>query len=103
MDADVVSAEVTPRAGKGREAALRLQERGFHIRHVGATSISVEGPPGLWERTFRVGFRRVRQPRAKQLPASKATFHEPTGQPAIPAELADLVEDVAFVRPPELY
>jgi hypothetical protein len=102
METPVVSAEVTAAAGREREAALRLQQAGFRVRHVGSTSISVEAPAPLWEKTFGITLVERRAPAGKGLPGQRH-YHEPTGPLAIPAALSELITDVAFVRPPELF
>jgi hypothetical protein len=99
----VVSAEVTVEPDKAREAALKLQKLGFRIRHVGTHSASVEGAPALWDRTFRVGLREVTQKREAKGLSGEERYFEPTAPIAIPETLADVVRDVAFVRPPQLY
>jgi hypothetical protein len=99
----VASAEITVEPKKAREAALKLQKLGFRIRHVGTHSVSAEGPPDLWDRTFRVALREAKQARdAKGLPGEERYF-EPTASVVVPGGLADVVTDVAFVRPPALY
>jgi hypothetical protein len=103
MGTNIVSAEVTAREGRSRDAALRLQQIGFRVLHIGHTSISVEGPVGLWESTFGVQLRAHAQRGAKQRPTTNVQFYEPTGPVTVPAVLSDLVEEVAFVQPPELF
>jgi serine protease AprX len=99
----VVSAEVTVEPEKAREAALSLQKIGFRIRHVGTHSVSAEGAPELWDKTFRVALRESTQKRdAKGLRGDERYF-ESTAPVVIPDELANVVKDVAFVRPPQLY
>lgn len=100
---DPIAAEVTAQPGRAEEAARRLQQLGFRIHHVGIT-ISVEAPEELWKKVFGMTFRRRRRRRVAALKASEATVKEPTrAAVTVPEALRDVIVDVAFVRPPELY
>lgn len=103
MAEERIAAEVVPARGTEAERTARaLAARGFRVLHVGR-SVSVDAPRSRWEETFGVSF----SPRT-------ATVHKATGLERtylrpdssavrVPADLADLVADVAFAQPPELH
>lgn len=96
----VVSAEIKPVPGKANQAALALQRLGFRILHIGAT-ISVQAPEPLWSSTFNVSFKAATKTVLPEIDR-RVRYQKAEGL-RIPPELADLVEEVAFSEPPELY
>lgn len=99
-----ISAEIKPKPNQANQAALVLQRLGFHILHIGPT-ISVQSPQSAWESTFNVSF----EPQKKIVVAGLEKGGEITYQRAIidnmriPPELQDLIDDVMFMEPPELF
>jgi len=94
-----------PAKAKQDQAATRLTELGFRIVATSPYSLSVEGPPALFTKTFgtdlevrsidRVQSARPMREKAFFAPAEGASW-EP------PAELKDLVER-AYIQPPAIY
>lgn len=100
---EAIAAEVVPsdpqRAG---QAATALQRKGFRVLHVGG-SISVTGPRERWASVFGVSF--VTRTKTVQAQLGREASYlraEPTSV-QVPADLTDLVADVAFAEPPELH
>ena len=89
VEPDLVAAEITPRSGKGQEAARALQAMGFRVHAVGAT-ISVDAPRKRWKAAFAARFV------ASGRHVAPVAFQ-------VPAALEPLVESVVFVEPPELF
>lgn len=103
MADEKIAAEVVPtdpqRAG---QAAKALQQKGFRVLHIGG-SISVTGPRERWESVFGVSF--VSGTKTVQAELGREANYlrpEPTSV-RVPADLTDLVADVAFAEPPELH
>ena len=94
-----------PAKAKQDQAATRLAELGFRIVAISPYSLSVEGPPSLFTKTFgtnleirsidRVQSARPMREKAFFAPAKGASW-EP------PSELKDLVER-AYIQPPAIY
>lgn len=99
-----ISAETKPKPNQANRAALVLQRLGFHILHIGPT-VSVQGPQAAWESTFNVSF----EAQKKTVVAGLEKGGEITYQRAmtdnmrIPTELQDLIDDIMFMEPPELF
>jgi hypothetical protein len=104
VERTLVAAEVTPRGGKGREAARALQTMGFRVHAVGAT-ISVDAPRERWKAEFGARFAPVYRRREKHRTSGAATSTRRVSPVAfqVPAVLEPLVESVTFVEPPELF
>jgi hypothetical protein len=100
----LLAAEITPRAGKEREAARALQTMGFRVHAVGAT-ISVDAPREQWKAAFAALFAPVYRRREKPRTPGAATSTRQVAPVAfqVPAALEPLVESVVFVEPPELF
>jgi len=86
-------------------AITRLAELGFRIVAVSPYSISVEGPPDLFTKTFGTELQvrsvpRVQSTRALREKAFYAPAEGATWEP--PGELRDLVER-AYIQPPAIY
>lgn len=102
MSAKMISAEVTPFPDQATQAARALQRLGFRVLHIGRT-ISVQAPRSLWKSTFHVSFK----PRKKTISAEagiEVTYPKAQVEAVkIPSELEKLLDDVAFVEPPEFF
>jgi len=100
----LLAAEITPRAGKEREAARALQTMGFRVHTVGAT-ISVDAPREQWKAAFAARFAPVYRRRERPRTPGAATSTRQVLPVAfqVPAALEPLVESVVFVEPPELF
>jgi hypothetical protein len=99
-----ISAEIIPVKDRAQLAAKALQQIGFRILHVG-TSISVQASDQVWKDTFHVSFvEKVRQ-RVPGSPGSSFKYAVPDRKSSIrtPALLRDLVAEVLFIEPPELF
>lgn len=99
---ELVPAEIEPLPGHAQAAARALQRLGFRVLHTGAT-ISVEGPMTLWTEIFKVEFESRQTPTVSELGPDNMVAYKHAGAASIPPELAGLVHDVAFVRPPEFF
>ena len=69
VEGALVAAEITPRGGKEREAALALQAMGFRVHSIG-TTISVDGRRERWKAAFTARFAPVRR-RGEETPQSR--------------------------------
>lgn len=102
-EAKAVSAEVTPSSGREHKAALKLQQLGFRVLHVGST-ISTEGPPRLWESTFGITFNSVRQTRSLgPIERSEVVPRPSSDTVSIPEDLQEYIASVSFITPPEYF
>lgn len=100
---DDAAAEVSPAPNRGHQCALALQREGFRVLHVG-TTISVQGPKRLWATVFNVSFKPQTKKLLAEVEQAVTTFDKAlTDEMRIPQGLQDLIEDVSFVEPPELY
>lgn len=103
MGEEEVAAEVVPAdPQRVRQAAKALQQRGFRVLHVGS-SISVVGPRSRWEEAFGASFTAQTKTVQEELDRRRAYLRAEPGSVRVPADLEDLVADVAFVEPPELH
>lgn len=93
---------VPTRPQQATRAAKALQHRGFRVLHVG-DSISVEAPASRWETTFGVAFVSHRKAVQKALGRQVRYLRADPSSVHVPADLAELIADVAFTEPPELY
>lgn len=103
MAEERVAAEVMPlHLPHAERTAKALQERGFRVLHVGR-SISVDAPRSRWEETFGVSFtahtKTVDKAIGRQRTYPRADVHSVR----VPADLEDLVAEIAFMEPPELH
>lgn len=92
-----------PPTGQAERAAIILQKLGFKVRHVGAFSISGEGPRRLWEEVFGTKVEKRVQPISEahsDLGEVAYWSHLPNTPFTIPSELSGLVERVYPQRPP---
>lgn len=103
MSKNLIAAEIEPLPNRANQAALALQRLGFRILHIGPT-ISVQAHETLWASTFNVSF----EPREKtvlpEVEGAEVTYQKAvTEDMRIPPELQNLIAEVMFVEPPELY
>lgn len=103
MGEEEIAAEVVPtdpqRAG---QAAKALQQTGFRVLHVGG-SVSVAAPRGRWEAVFGVSFAPETKTVQPELGHQRTYLRAEPGSVRVPADLADLIADVAFAEPPDLH
>ena len=84
------------------QASKALQRLGFRILHLGPT-ISVQGSQTLWKRTFHVIFK-VEEKTTSAEAGIKTTYPKAQQETVkIPEELKQLIAEIAFVEPPELF
>jgi len=103
MSENIVSGEIKPLPNQARQAALALQRKGFQILHIGPT-ISVQGSQSLWESVFSVSFESRKKTVLAELEKGEVTYQKAmTEGMHIPAELKEMIEEVAFVEPSELF
>lgn len=99
-----IAAEVTPCAGRERDAARSLQEQGFRVLHVGSTSISVQAPAGLWTQVFGARFDTETRNLGPESGGGQREFAVPVEESvSIPGDLTESIAAVAFARPPEFF
>ncbi len=99
----MIAAEVRPAEGKAALAARELQRAGFRIHHVGDT-VSVDADETLWTTVFKVRFQDVdRSGASGTLPAQGTYRRMVAGTLRIPAEFEPLIDDVAFIEPPDFF
>lgn len=103
MPEEEIAAEVVPtdpqRAG---QAAKALQQKGFRVLHVGG-SVSVTGLRSQWESVFGVSFTPSTKTVHPEAGREATYLRAEAGSLRVPADLADLVADVAFAEPPEFH
>jgi hypothetical protein len=103
MSENIIAAEIKALPDQTRQAALALQRKGFRILHIGPT-ISVQGPQSLWESIFNVSFESQKKIILEGLEKGEVTYQKAiTKAMLIPVELQEMVEEVFFVEPSELY
>jgi hypothetical protein len=99
----IIPAEIISAPGKANAAASALQRLGFRVRHIGET-VSVEGPETLWASVFNISFETCKKRVLSEVKGGDVTYRRAnTEKLKIPAELEQLIADVAFVEPPEFY
>ncbi len=103
MSETIISAEIVPLPNQSSQAAIGLQRRGFRILHIGPT-ISVQGSQSLWVSTFQVAFESQKKSVMAEVERAEVTYQKAlTDTVHIPAELQNLISEVMFVEPPELF
>ena len=99
----MISAEVTPVSGEEIKLARKLQDLGFRVLSLDET-LSVDGPGSLWASTFGVRLKEQSRPAISGLLDETEVYLKILGSTvAIPPDLKGLIEDIAFIEPPELY
>ncbi len=99
----VISAEIVPVSGNKQAAARALQRRGFRVLRLDDT-ISVDAPRSLWTSTFGVAFQPEKRTLLREVSDSTTIYLKAKeGTVLISPELQNVVEEVIFVEPPELY
>ncbi|HXQ37731.1 MAG TPA: hypothetical protein VN843_27225 [Anaerolineales bacterium] len=102
MSKKMIAAEITPTPNQASQASKALQDLGFRILHLGPT-ISVQGSQALWKRTFKVSFK-DEEKTASEEAGIKTTYPRAQQETVkIPEELKQLIAEIAFVEPPELF
>lgn len=102
MSKKMIAAEITPAPDQALQASKALQELGFRILHWG-TTISVQGTQAQWERTFKVSFKDEEKTTSEEA-GVKITYPKSQQETVkIPEELKQLITEIAFVEPPELF
>jgi len=100
---DHVHAEVEASAGREYAAASALQRLGFRVLRIDKT-ISVAAPAQLWRTTFGVSFEEETRDVLRHVPGGTTRFlRADKDRMTIPSELRDLVVDIYFAEPPDLY
>lgn len=103
MAAEGIGAEVVlTEPGRARQAAKALAQRGFRVLHVGR-SISVQAPRDAWEKTFGVAFVARSKTVQPELGRDVSYLRAEPGSVRVPAELQELIAEIAFVEPPDLH
>lgn len=102
MAEERIAAEVVPAEEHPEGAATALQARGFRVLHVGR-SISVDAPRSRWEETFGVSFTPHTKTVQKEIGRERTYLRAESASVRVPAELADLIAEIAFMEPPELH
>ena len=102
MDA-MISAEIVPNPGKKTIAAREMQGLGFRILLINDT-ITVQGRQSLWTSTFGVQFAQMKRPALSGVIDGNEIYQKGIKQTLkIPLKLQNLVKDVMFIEPPELF
>lgn len=101
-DEDIAAEVVPTNPQQAGQAAKALQQKGFRVGHVGG-SISVTGPRERWESIFGVSFVSATKPVQAELGRETNYLRAEPTSVQVPADLIDLVADVAFAEPPELH
>lgn len=103
MSENIIAAEIKPLRNQAKQAALALQRKGFQILHIGLT-ISVQGPQSLWKSIFNVSFEPQKKTVLTVLEKGEVTYQKAiTKDMRIPVDLQEMIEEVFFVEPSELY
>lgn len=95
-----------PAPGRVAEAAVRLQRRGFRVRHLGAFSVSGDAPRRLWEEVFGTRVEERRQPLSATHPEAgelRYLSHVADAAFVLPPDLEGLVERAYPQPPPEFF
>ncbi len=99
----MISAEVMSVAGEDTKLARKLQGLGFRVLSLDGT-ISVDGSQSLWTSIFGVQFEEQSRPGlAGLLDETEAYQKALRSTVIIPPNLKELIQDIAFIEPPELY
>ena len=102
MAKKMIAAEITPMPNKALQASKALQDLGFRILHLGPT-ISVQGSQALWKRIFQVSFTVKEKTTSKEAGIKTSYPRAQQETVKIPEELTQLIAEIAFVEPPELF
>jgi len=102
MPPKTISAEITALPNQASQAAKVLQRMGFRILHIGPT-ISVQGSQALWESTFQVSFMTKKKTISKETGVENTYLKARMDTMHIPSTLEELITEVSFVEPPELF
>jgi hypothetical protein len=103
MSENIIAAEVLPLLKQSHKAVVALENLGFRILHIGQT-ISVEAPESLWRAIFNISFIKQQKIVMPEVGIENMTYLEAVMHDfQIPAQMQDLIADVMFVEPPELY
>lgn len=97
----VISAEIVPVSGQGVSAARELQKLGFRVFSLGAT-ISIQGDESLWTSVFGARFK-DQSSSAEGIGERKSFRVVVESTVNIPQNLKALIQDVAFIEPPEFF
>lgn len=88
------------------DTSRELRRLGFDVLHEGETTISIGGPPKLFQDVFST---RLRKEKSDAAEGMKIEFFAPSAEEPEeelfhpPGDLDDLIEGVAIARPPEIY
>ena len=103
VTSEMISAEVFAVAGEEIALARKLQDLGFRVFPRDRT-VSIDGPESLWGSVFGVRFEARSQAAAPGLPDESQVYRKAIQSTLkVPADLESLIEDIAFVEPPEFY
>lgn len=102
MPQNLISAEIKPLPSQGKKAALKLQNLGFKVLHIGKT-ISVQAPRSLWESTFNVSFKEEKKTVMAETKSEETYLKAITDKLTIPEGLENVISEVMFVEPPEFF
>ncbi len=99
----MISAEVMPVASEEIKLARKLQDLGFRVLSLDGT-MSVDGSQSLWTSVFGVQFEEQSRPGlAGLLDETEAYQKALRSTVIIPPNLKEMIQDIAFIEPPELY
>jgi hypothetical protein len=99
----MISAEVRPVASQEIKLARRLQDLGFRVLSLDGT-MSVDGSPSLWTSIFGLYFEEQSRPALSGLLDETEAYQKALRSTlVIPPNLKELIEDISFIEPPELY
>ncbi len=103
MPENIIAAEVLPLLKQSHQAVVALENLGFRILYIGQT-ISVEAPESLWRAIFNISFINRQKTVMPEIGIEDVNYLEAVMDDfQIPAQMQDLIADVMFVEPPELY
>lgn len=99
----IISAEIEAAPDRAQQAAKALQGLGFRILRIDPL-ISMDAPKSLWEAVFGVSFEHSREPQFSEFEGGEREIYTPVEDTLeIPADLGDLIQDIIFAVPPDLY
>ncbi len=99
----MISAEVMPVASEEIKLARKLQDLGFRVLSLDGT-MSVDGSQSLWTSIFGVQFEEQCRPGLAGLLDEPEVYQKALRSTVIiPPNLKELIQDIAFIEPPELY
>jgi subtilase family serine protease len=88
-----VQAQFGPSEETVAHVVASLRSRGLTVERTTATTLRATGTPAIMERAFQTSLHQFERPATDK--ASALTFHAPTSQPVVPAEIASAVGAVA--------